>query len=347
MPIAAPAAVLLELAFIWMTLSDDYGRIKRLNGPSSVSREIGMRCLTRTMLYILLLAPVAIFGKTEYPLTVTDGLGNTVTLAQAPLSISSKTLFTDEVLLSLVPPERLSSLTNFAANPNYSNVVNRLPKSVQLLDLNVEGILNNHPDLVFAANWSDSAKVEQLKHIGINVYMVNTPTRWQDIQQEILKIGYLLNVESQAQQLIEKRQQQLAKLADQKQKILDKNWVSLDYNTWGTASGVDTTWNAVLEEAGLINGSARFEQGPFGQVEMSKELIVEINPDVLFLPGWASNDSEVQAFYQDIIDDPALASVTAVKSGRVYAVPEHLRGTYSQYLADTIEFVITKVAADI
>ncbi len=290
----------------------------------------------------------SVHADTQYPLILTDDLGHTITLTQEPEKVSSKTLFTDEVLLSILPSERLSSVTNYAKDAGYSNVADRVPVTVPLLDLNVEHLLSNMPDIVFAANWSDSGKIEQLRRIGIPVYQFNTPTRWEDIQTTIRKIGWMLNVEAMAEQLIEERNQQLATLIKQKQKIATHQLVALDYNSWGTSSGVNTTWHAVLELAGIINGSAQFEQGAFGQVEMSKELIITVNPDILFLPGWMTNQStEAQAFYQHVINDPALANVNAIQNGRVYPVPGHLRGTYSHYLIDAVSFVIDAVAADL
>jgi iron complex transport system substrate-binding protein len=294
-----------------------------------------------------LLLSIPLLAETHYPLTVFDDLDNKITLTKAPQKVSSKTLFTDEVLTSILSPQRLSSLTNYAADPGYSNITNQLPKAVPLLDFNAEKILSNNPDLVFAADWSDSGTIEQLRRVGVTVYLIDTPTRWQDIQAEILKIGQILNVEAQAEQLLHERNLQLQALSSQREEIKQHRLVALDYNTWGTASGVDTTWNTVLEQAGLINGSAQFEQGRFGQVAMSKELIVTINPDVLFLPGWVGDHSDGEAFYHQLLDDPALSNVKAVHNGRVYAVPEKLRGTYSQYMVDAISFVINAVAADL
>jgi iron complex transport system substrate-binding protein len=287
-----------------------------------------------------------LFAQTTYPLTVIDGMGNEFTLKKQPSSISSKTLFTDEVLLQILDHTRISSLTNLATDSNFSNISDKIPEGKALLDFNVEAILNNFPDIVFAANWSDAGKVTQLQQAGINVYLVNTPTTVESIQQEIVKIGRILNIESEAQALVETMDQTLADMAKDKKALENKNWVALDYNSWGTSSGVDTTWNTVLSEAGIINGSAAYEQGAYGQVAMSKELIVEVNPDVLFLPGWIYGESDAaNNFVNQVMNDPALAGVTAIKMGRVFQIPENLRGTFSQYIVDTIGYVVENVGS--
>lgn len=283
-------------------------------------------------------------AETTYPLTIEDGMGNTLVISSEPTSVSSKTLFTDEILLDMLEPEKLSSLTNVAKEKHYSNIANQLPDGVPLLDLNVEAVLGNGPDIVFAANWSDAGVVEQLKQAGIVVYLVNTPFTLKGIEQEIRKIGRILNAETAANEIVNRMQNRLDALSNQTSKISSSKIVALDYNPWGTASGAATTWNAVLSESGLINGSAEFEQGPYGQVAMSKELVIEIDPDVLFLPGWIYGDNDgANAFLEQVKNDPALSGVKAVRLGQVYQVPEALRGTYSQYIIDTIEFVVESV----
>jgi iron complex transport system substrate-binding protein len=281
-----------------------------------------------------------LFAETTYPLTVLDGMGNSITLEKEPTTISSKTLFTDEILLSILEPNRLTSLTNLATDSNFSNISESLPKNVPLLDFSIEAIIANYPDLVFAANWSDAGKVEQLKNAGIVVYLVNTPFSIDGIQAEIMKLGQILNVEDQAKAVVAEMNARLDSFSAEKKLLATHNLVALDYNSWGTSSGVDTTWNAVLSQVGIINGSAKYEQGAFGQVAMSKELVVEINPDILFLPGWIYGDANAATdFLSQVLNDPALQSVKAIKDQRVFQIPENLRGTYSHYIIDTIDYV--------
>ncbi|TCS43254.1 ABC transporter substrate-binding protein [Reinekea marinisedimentorum] len=304
----------------------------------------------KPLISTFLFTVLAVFSQaeTQYPLTVTDDQGNRITLTTQPAKISSKTLFTDELLLNLVAPEQLSSITHIATDETFSNIADKVPPAVQQLDLNVEAILANAPDILFAANWSESDKIRQLRAVGVPVYLINTPFTLADIQQKIRTLGELLNLADEADALIEQMNLELASLAPLKEQILQQGWVALDYNSWGTANGKNTTWQAVLDNSGLINGAAGFEAGAFGQVALSKELIVAVNPDVLFLPGWIYGEhNSAQAFYDQVVNDPALASVPAIRHGRVYPVPENLRGTYSQYLVQTIRFVTETVYQDI
>ncbi|MUH95764.1 ABC transporter substrate-binding protein [Aliivibrio fischeri] len=275
-------------------------------------------------------------AETTYPLHVVDGLGNTVILDKAPTKISSKTLFTDAVLLELVDQEQLSSLTDLANNPNYSAIKDILPKSIPLLALNVEMIIANRPDLVFAANWSDASKLAIIESAGIPVYRIQTPNTLKEIETEILRVGDIVNRRPAAERVIENMQQRL-----QQEVILPKKrLIALDYNPWGTSSGQDSTWDEVLKQANLNNAIEGLVSDKYGQVPVSKEMVIALNPDILFIPAWVYGDEKgADKFKQDVLSDPSLQSVNAIKEGRVYQMPHVLRSVYSQYIIDAILFV--------
>lgn len=275
-------------------------------------------------------------AETTYPLHVVDGLGNTVILDKAPTKISSKTLFTDAVLLELVDKEQLSSLTDLANNPNYSAIKDILPKSVPLLALNVEMIIANRPDIVFAANWSDASKLAIIESAGIPVYRIQTPNTLKEIETEILRVGDIVNRRPAAERVIENMQQRL-----QQEVILPKKRLTaLDYNPWGTSSGQDSTWDEVLKQANLNNAIEGLVSDKYGQVPVSKEMVIALNPDILFIPAWVYGDEKgADKFKQDVLSDPSLQSVNAIKEGRVYQMPHVLRSVYSQYIIDAILFV--------
>ncbi|MUI54739.1 ABC transporter substrate-binding protein [Aliivibrio fischeri] len=275
-------------------------------------------------------------AETTYPLHVVDGLGNAFVLEKAPTKISSKTLFTDAVLLELVDKEQLSSLTDLANNPNYSAIKDILPKSIPLLALNVEMIIANRPDLVFAANWSDASKLAIIESAGIPVYRIQTPNTLKEIQTEILRVGDIVNRRPAAERVIENMQQRL-----QQEVILPKKRLTaLDYNPWGTSSGQDSTWDEVLKQANLNNAIEGLVSDKYGQVPVSKEMVIALNPDILFIPAWVYGDEKgADKFKQDVLSDPSLQSVNAIKEGRVYQMPHVLRSVYSQYIIDAILFV--------
>lgn len=295
-------------------------------------------------LFILFAASISVQSyAANYPMTVTDGLGNEITLSQAPTKIASLTLFTDEVFLDLVDHSRLSHMTNLASDPTYSNISEKVPTTAKLIDLNVEVLVSDYPDIIFAANWSDAATVKQLKDAGMVVYLVSTPFTMKDIQAEITKLGSILDSEKNARKIITIMDQ---KLQQAKSDIKYRAFTTLDYSTWGTSSGKNSTYNAILTSAGLLNGVAEFEADNYGQVPMSKELLLELNPEVLFLPSFVWGDVEgANNFKSEVVNDAALSDVNAILHQRIIQLPESLRGTYSQYIADSVTLVVKQLNA--
>lgn len=283
-----------------------------------------------------LLVSLPSMAETVYPLSLIDGLGKQVIIEKEPTKISSKTLFTDAVLLELVDDSSLSSLTDLANNPNYSAVKDILPKSIPLLALNVEVIIANRPDIVFAANWSDASKLSIIESAGIPVYRIQTPNTIKEIEAEILRVGEIVNKSEAAKDVIAKMKARLEHdVIHPNQKL-----TALDYNPWGTSSGQDSTWDEVLKQADLNNAIEGLVSDKYGQVPVSKEMVIVLNPDVLFIPAWVYGDeSGAETFKQEVLSDPSLQSVTAIKEGRVYQMPHVLRSVYSQYIIDAVLFV--------
>ncbi|WP_261815303.1 ABC transporter substrate-binding protein [Vibrio gallicus] len=272
----------------------------------------------------------------HYPLTVTDGNGTAVTIAKKPQRISSKTLFSDEVLNELVAYQRLTSVTNLVDNPNFSNVAHHYPNDIPRMDMNVERILVNKPDVVFAANWSDPSKVAQLRAAGITVFILPTPNTLDQIEDLIELVGDIVGEEDKAETIVIGMQENLQRFLIPARKPIRV----IDYNNWGSSSTKHSTWQLIIDEAGFKNATESFEGDKYGQTPLSKEMLIALNPDVMFLPSWVyGNDEAADKFLENVLDDPSLKGITAIEKGDVFQMPESLRGTYSQYIVDSIIYV--------
>ena len=281
--------------------------------------------------------PVAVPSEAEqarYPMTFTDDLGAEVVLERRPESVLSLSLFSDEVLMEMLPAESFAAVTSMTVNPVYSNVAEQAAGMEPVIEFNVEQIISLYPDLVIAANWSEAGKVEQLRQAGIPVYQINTPSNIAEIKAAVVQLGELVGRTAEAEELNAWIDQDLHDLAARVGALKDDERLSaIDYNSWGSANGGNTTWDLVLELAGIENAVGDMEVGDFGQVQLSKEVLIEVDPDILFLPSYIwGEDGAADAFYRQTVEDPALAGVQAIEDDRVYIFPERLKGSYSQYL---------------
>lgn len=299
---------------------------------------------TRFRFTLLVLACAAVSAAAEprgFPLRVADDTGAPVTLSAPPARIVSLTLATDEMLMDLVDPARLQGVTYLAADPAICNVAERAAKVPHRLELNVETILSIQPDLVLVADWSDAGPVAQLRAAGVPVYLMKSGVTVASIEQKIERLGLLTGEEARGRAMIERMEARLDAVARKVSAIPPaKRLTVIDYATWGSAQGRGSSWDEMLGRAGLVDGVSALAADEWGQVPLSREKLLELDPDVLVLPGWVyNNPSGASAFYTRVTRDPSLRGLRAVKSGRVYQMPERLKSTTSQYIADAVEWL--------
>jgi iron complex transport system substrate-binding protein len=294
---------------------------------------------------VALVALGAAAWAATYPLTVTDDGGTSVTVAAKPVRIASLTMFTDEVLLELVEPARLVAVTTFAADPAISNVTAKAESVPHKLAMNVEILVSLKPDLLFVANWTEAEKVKQLRDAGITVYLTRTGVTLDGIREKIARVGQLVGEPGKAAALLDGMDARLAAVEKRLAKVpADRRRSVVDYTVWGSAQGKGSSWDEIVRRAGLVNGVGNIAADDWGQVPLSKEKLLEIDPDILILPGWTyDNPKGAEAFFAKTTTDPVLKALKAVRDGRAYRMPESLKTATSQYLVDAVEWLARTV----
>jgi len=277
----------------------------------------------------------------SFPLETEDDTGYTVRLERKPQRIISLTVFTDDILLDLVDHSRLIGVTHFSEDPAISNVVDKIADIPHKLTMNVEVILSLQPDLVFVANWSQADVVAQLRDAGIPVFLIATGLTIPAIQEKIRIVAQLVEATEAAEAMIGRMDERLSAVRS-KLSVLPRTQrrTVLDYASWGSAQGAGSSWDEIIRHAGLINAAGEFPADEWGQVPLSKEKILELDPDLFILPGWVYGDpAGADAFYEQTVGDPALKGMTAIREGRVYRMPEGLKAATSQYIVDAVEYL--------
>jgi iron complex transport system substrate-binding protein len=202
-------------------------------------------------------------------------------------------------------------------------------------------IISVQPDLVFVANWSEADIVAQLRDAGIPVFLIATGLSIPAIQEKIKRVAQLVDATAEADAMIGLMDERLSAVRSKVSVIPEaQRRAVLDYATGGSAQGAGSSWDEVIRRAGLINAAGEFSADEWGQVPLSKEKILELDPDLIILPGWVYGDpSGAGVFYKQTLEDPALQGLTAIREGRVYQMPEGLKAATSQYIVDAVEYL--------
>lgn len=282
---------------------------------SFIHRSVNVfpRALTLLLLVFAVLtaaAPTLLAAPEDFPRTVVDGLGVSLTLEHPPQRIFSTGLAMENILLSITDPQRVVGVTRFAAEPSMSYVADRLGSHMTIIDqINAEQIIAAHPDIVLVAVWSDPDAVKQIKDLGLPVYTFTAFNTVQDALDNIARIGEITGDDEAAQALIDGFHRAYAEI---QARIGDRPRPRvLNYDSWGSTAGLGTSIHDIIEMAGGIDVAA--EYGIAGWQDIDAEAILLMQPDVIMT-------ASGEAFAQEILADPALASVPAVRDGRVYAI---------------------------
>ncbi len=270
----------------------------------------------------------------NYPLEVVDDLGNKIVLKSKPVRILSGTLMTDEILLALVDKSRIIGITTLADDPGISNVAGETFGIPNRVTLNVEKFISLSPDIIFLASWSDASKVKQLRDAGLQVFQLDSPLTVSQVEKVIKEVAHVVGEDEKGDKLVKWMEDELNYVRKRVGDIpINKRLTVMDYGTWGSSFGKGSSWDNIVKLAGLINAVGNLKADKWGNVPISKEKLIEIDPDILILPAWVWGDpTGSDKFFKKIITDPALQGLKAIKENRVYRIPEKYKASTSQYI---------------
>jgi len=256
-----------------------------------------------------------------FPMTVKDARGTEMTIAKKPEKIVSLTLGTDEMLFRLVDESRIKGITFLSEDPGLSNIVDIAKEFPVKLNNEVEKIISLQPDIVFAADWADEKVIKQLQDAKINVYAYKTPNGIEDQKKTVMEIARLVGEQKKGEELVKWMEDELKKVEEKMGNLADnQKLTALSLDSFFYTYGKNTTFDDIAGRAGLVNLASK--ESIEGWQQLSKEKVVEMNPDVIFLPSWSYEGFDAKEFAEEFKSDRALAEVSAVKNNRVLMLSE-------------------------
>jgi iron complex transport system substrate-binding protein len=270
----------------------------------------------------------------SFPITLHDSLGNSVLIEKKPDHIISCALFIDEIVVTLASKKNILGVSTFSLDNDISNIKDDVSAVPNKVVFNVEKLISLSPDLLFVADWTPADGVRQLKNAGIAAFIVQFPQTVVQVEETIRTISIALGEKKKGDGLVSWMEEELSKVArsldsDQKRKAL----TVLDYNpTYGSSFGRSTLWDDIVSKAGCINLARTLKTDKIGTAILSREKIIELDPDIIILPGWTYNDPKApDTMFDRFMHDPVFKGLKAVRETHVYMIPEKYRMSGSQY----------------
>jgi iron complex transport system substrate-binding protein len=302
-----------------------------MNRKSVVSWRPGVLAVS---FFVLIFAMPVFAQDGDWPRVIVDGLGTESRLDAPPQHIVSVNLGADEVLLSLVGPERLAAVTALSLDPGISNVAvqSQAVENTIVSSGDIEFIIGLQPDIVLLATFTEPEVLQQLRDAGLTVFTTGFPVGLQAIRDNITLLGQVVGEEARAADLVEQMDSDFAAVSDA---VAQDTVVRALYLTPGYyTSGVDSTISEVITAANGVDVAA--EAGADQSAPLTEEFIIEQDPDVILLSGWTPWDA---TFVGSFIENPAFANLSAMTNGRVYVANDAHLTTVSQYIAEGVKDV--------
>lgn len=169
-----------------------------------------------------------------------------------PMHIMSLNVCTDALLLQLVPPERIASVTYLSRSRSESLLwaqAARVPVNHGL----AEEVLAEHPDLVLAGTYTTPAARALLEQLHMPLLEVPPAENFAQIRQVTRLVAHAVGESERGEQLLERMDATLHQLS------LTRPKRALRVVSWdgaGAVPGQGTLFNAILRAAGGINVAA-------------------------------------------------------------------------------------------
>ena len=249
--------------------------------------------------------------------------------------IVSLTLSGDEMLLGLVPENRIAGLSGkINEDKEISNIVDKAKKFPKV-EGNEEVLMSLEPDLIIVADWLSKRITDIGAITGAKVYFYKTPNSYEEQKKLIRDLANLVEEKENGEKLIKNMDDRLKAL----QNKITKNYKGakpriLMYTSFGTTSGKNTTFSDMVK---LINGvNVVAEAGIDGFKDISKEKVIELNPDIIIVP-IAKKYDNVNKILKLFFEDPGFKNVKAIKNKKVYFIQYKDITPTSQYMINSIE----------
>ena len=272
--------------------------------------------------------------------SVTDDSGRTISAPIHPTRIVSLTYGTDEILASLLSPDRIASYSKYAGDDGISFLTkDDVAKVGQRVDMEPEHILALAPDLVIASTSTPAQTVEVLTRSGVPVYVSGIPTTVEEMKGKVRGVAKAVHEEERGEALVSDMEAKLAALASKLSAVSpDKERVALGMSFRGILGKKGTLFSDVLRLAHVKDGAAVYEVPKGADAYLSLEILPKINPDVILLPIWrVKAGDDTKAFEEGLLANPALSQVTAVKERRLVPFSEKYKYVMSQHVVDAVE----------
>jgi iron complex transport system substrate-binding protein len=252
-----------------------------------------------------------------------------------PRRIASLNLTSDEVLVEILPPERLVGVTRWADDPETSNVAGRIPPSVyRFPKADMERLVALRPDLVIVSEYHDADFLRLFDTSGLRYHRMSGLDSLPGIRNAILALGKAVGASEGAERLVARFDETLR---DVGRRLAGAPRPRVLYWANPHTAGRNSAYGGLVECAGATNVGA--ELGLTGIVPLSAERAFQADPDYFLVGAWEHSKAA-------LLEHPLLKQARAVRDNHVIEMPTALLVTLSHHAADSCRWLASALHPD-
>ncbi|MCR5871902.1 MULTISPECIES: ABC transporter substrate-binding protein [unclassified Sphingomonas] len=190
-----------------------------------------------------------------------------------PMRVMSINQCTDQLVLMLLPPERIASVTWLSRDPLLS-LMSARARGIAVNRGEIEDVVRQQPDLIVADSFGSAATRAALRRFGFPMIEVAQPQSLDEIRATVRALAARLGTVARGEALIAGMDARLAELSR-------RPALNLRVASWsgdGLSRGEGALYDAVLDAAGARNAAKE------GVAGTDVEALLALNPDILVAP---------------------------------------------------------------
>lgn len=242
--------------------------------------------------------------------------------------IVSMSLDSDEILLGLVPPERIAALSSLADSPvsyvqdKAAGVPGRIRNNT------LEEVLSFHPDLVILSGWESEDFRKTLTDMGIRVYSYQSASRLDQIPAVIRGIAEAAGDRSAGESAVSRYERQLDQIrkavpAAHREHVI---YVWAFSHPYGPGDSFFGDMCRFLDIRNTLNDMNEKELSA-----ANREFLIASDPDMILLSDFIMSPEKIHSMQSLFLQDPSLSGLQAVRNRALIPLPPRVLYCPSQY----------------
>ena len=253
-------------------------------------------------------------SEESHEVKITDRLGRTITLTRPPVRIVSLSPSATEMIFALGAGDRLVGTTQYCNYPSEALSIARV-SSGTIEGVNRESILNLKPDVIFFKADHHQSLIETFEKFAIPMVGVGAESL-EEMFNEALEIGVFLGTETAADQLVTQMRSELEKQANRVSGISFEERKRVFYEVWDQPLMTAGPQSFIGELINIARGKNIFDDATQGYPQISAELVVDRDPQVIIRPSSGAHAEDVKK----VLNRKGWEGVTAIRDKRVHII---------------------------